>query len=69
MPNPPTVEQIDEAILASTEFASMTVDGETVSQQSLDALMRARKELQREEEIASGTRGSSFIFDLGRQSY
>ena len=65
----PTVEMIDQAIVGASEYSSMTVDGETVAHQSLDALMRARRELKREEELQNGTRGSVATFNLSRQSF
>jgi len=62
-----TVEKIDEAIEKAASFSSMTVDGDTTVNQSIKALMDARRELKAEEDRKSGKRYTTATFNLGRQ--
>ena len=62
-----TVEKIDEAIAKAASFQSMTVDGDTTTNQSIKALMDVRNELTREEERNSGKRSTFATFDLSKQ--
>jgi hypothetical protein len=64
-----SVEKIDEAIEKAMPFSSMMTDGDSVVNQSLYALMAARKELKAEEDINSGKRRTFSTFDLSEQSF
>lgn len=64
-----SVESIDAAIASSLEWQSMSVDGETTTNQNIQSLLNARKELQREEEIESGQRGTVARFNLSNQQF
>ena len=59
-----TIEKIDEAIEKAMSFSSMTTDGDMTTNQSLKALMDARREL-----IEENNRRSIFAtFDLSEQN-
>jgi len=60
-----TIEEIDKAIAKATEYQSMTVDGESVTNQSLASLLKLREQLLQEE--AQKTRVRFATFDLSQQ--
>jgi len=64
-----SIEEIDKAIKNATSFQSMTVDGETVTNPNVLSLMKLRKEMKREEELANGTRNRFATFDLSEQNF
>jgi hypothetical protein len=47
----------------------MTVDGDSVTNPNIFSLLRARKELMREEELNSGKRKTVVGFDLSEQNF
>jgi hypothetical protein len=63
------IAAIDEAIEKAMKFQSMTVDGDSVTNPNIISLLRARKELMREEEINSGRRKTIVGFDLSEQNF
>ncbi|GHT10530.1 hypothetical protein FACS1894170_02770 [Planctomycetales bacterium] len=64
-----TVENIDAAIADALAFQSMSVDGESTTNQSVASLMNVRKALQRESELDNGTRSTVARFNLSNQQF
>jgi hypothetical protein len=64
-----TIENIDAAIANALDYYSMSVDGETTTNQSIQALLNARKALTKDTEIDNGTRGTTARFNLSNQQF
>jgi hypothetical protein len=64
-----TIENIDAAIANAADWQSMSVDGETTTNQSVRSLMEVRKELKREAELDNGTRATVARFNLSNQQF
>ena len=63
------IAAIDKAIENAMKFQSMSVNGETTTNQNVLSLMRARRELLQEQERLNGTRKTCLSFDLSEQNY
>ena len=62
-----TIESVEQKVLGSMEFQSMSVDGESTSNVSPLSLMKVRSELMAEEEREK--KGTWATFDLSDQGY